>query len=98
MALVETIAYDEMRVALGWAMVMSGGAAPPAPVVPSAPKMAPLVAKAAAAAAPAAKKVYRDCEPPTPTLTRPAAPCFHLIQRGPTLKAGPRSSIVRVPG
>jgi hypothetical protein len=54
MALVENIAYDEMRVALGWAMMMSGGTAPPAAISPTPPKppVAP-VAKAAAKAAPA---------------------------------------------
>ena len=38
MTLVENIAYDEMRVALSWAMMASGGAAAPAAIVAVAPK------------------------------------------------------------
>ena len=59
MALIETIAYDEMRVALGWGMMMSGGTAPPAPAMPKAPAPPKANTKAAPAAkeAPTAKKV-----------------------------------------
>ena len=63
MALIENIAYDEMRVALGWGMMMAGGAAPPAAISPTPPKppVAP-AAKAPAKAAPAKVRSIFDAQ------------------------------------
>ena len=58
MALIENIAFDEMRVALGWGMMMAGGAAPPAAISPTPPK--PPVAAAAKAPAKAAPAKVRS--------------------------------------